>query len=80
MGGATEGSSSICKGSLFWECKGVWIELIGFRFVTRLKNVSEEEELGFTMDMINTNFSNYSAWHNRRCERIINFVVEFGLY
>nr|CAD1832068.1 unnamed protein product [Ananas comosus var. bracteatus] len=35
------------------------------RFVTRLKNVLEEEELGFTMDMINTNFSNYSAWHNR---------------
>ncbi|EHA8586515.1 geranylgeranyl transferase type-2 subunit alpha 1 [Cocos nucifera] len=35
------------------------------RFVAKLKNVSEEEELKFTMDMINTNFSNYSAWHNR---------------
>ncbi|KAJ3679358.1 hypothetical protein LUZ60_017369 [Juncus effusus] len=35
------------------------------RFVARLKDVSEEEELKFTMDMINTNFSNYSAWHNR---------------
>ncbi|XP_008776168.2 geranylgeranyl transferase type-2 subunit alpha 1 [Phoenix dactylifera] len=35
------------------------------RFVAKLKNVSEEEEIKFTMDMINTNFSNYSAWHNR---------------
>ncbi|KAJ4806378.1 Geranylgeranyl transferase type-2 subunit alpha [Rhynchospora pubera] len=35
------------------------------RFIARLKDVSEEEELKFTMDMINTNFSNYSAWHNR---------------
>lgn len=35
------------------------------RFVAKLKNVAEIEELKFTMDMINTNFSNYSAWHNR---------------
>ncbi|XP_078161613.1 RAB geranylgeranyl transferase alpha subunit 1 isoform X2 [Carex rostrata] len=35
------------------------------RYIARLKDVSEEEELKFTMDMINTNFSNYSAWHNR---------------
>ncbi|MQL78665.1 hypothetical protein Taro_011094 [Colocasia esculenta] len=35
------------------------------RFVAALKNVPEEEELKFTTDMINKNFSNYSAWHNR---------------
>lgn len=37
-----------------------------FRFVAALQNRSEEDELKFTTDMINTNFSNYSAWHNRR--------------
>ncbi|KAK8966478.1 hypothetical protein KSP40_PGU013889 [Platanthera guangdongensis] len=36
------------------------------RFVAKLKDVPEVEELEFTMDMINTNFSNYSSWHNRR--------------
>ncbi|CAL9103568.1 unnamed protein product [Musa acuminata var. zebrina] len=35
------------------------------RFVAKLKNVPEEEELKFTKKMIDTNFSNYSAWHNR---------------
>lgn len=37
-----------------------------FRFIAALQNRSEEDELKFTTDMINTNFSNYSAWHNRR--------------
>ncbi|KAF9601422.1 hypothetical protein IFM89_019855 [Coptis chinensis] len=35
------------------------------RFVAELKNVPEEEELKYTTDMINNNFSNYSAWHHR---------------
>lgn len=35
------------------------------RFIAALQNRSEEDELKFTTDMINTNFSNYSAWHNR---------------
>ncbi|XP_077234116.1 RAB geranylgeranyl transferase alpha subunit 1 [Tasmannia lanceolata] len=41
------------------------------RFVAALKNVSEEEELKFTTDMIcgtekmRGSLSNYSAWHNR---------------
>ncbi|XP_020271364.1 geranylgeranyl transferase type-2 subunit alpha 1 [Asparagus officinalis] len=35
------------------------------RFVTKLKNVPEVEELKFTRAMIDINFSNYSAWHNR---------------
>ncbi|KAL7181193.1 hypothetical protein ACSBR1_040128 [Camellia fascicularis] len=30
-----------------------------------LKNRSDEEELHFTTDLINENFSNYSSWHNR---------------
>lgn len=36
------------------------------RFVAALMNISEETELKYTTDMIDTNFSNYSAWHNRR--------------
>ncbi|KAJ0980745.1 hypothetical protein J5N97_009000 [Dioscorea zingiberensis] len=35
------------------------------RFVAALKHVPEVEELKYTMDMIDSNFSNYSAWHNR---------------
>ncbi|PIA56206.1 hypothetical protein AQUCO_00700513v1 [Aquilegia coerulea] len=35
------------------------------RFVAAMKNIPEEEELQYTTDMINNNFSNYSAWHNR---------------
>ncbi|CAL5354746.1 unnamed protein product [Camellia sinensis] len=34
-------------------------------FVAALKNRSDEEELHFTTDLINENFSNYSSWHNR---------------
>ncbi|XXG55781.1 hypothetical protein AAC387_Pa03g3375 [Persea americana] len=35
------------------------------RFVAGLENQSLEDELKFTTDKINSNFSNYSAWHNR---------------
>lgn len=35
------------------------------RFVAAMKDVPEEDELQFTMKMIDRNFSNYSAWHNR---------------
>ncbi|GMP93177.1 hypothetical protein CsSME_00043123 [Camellia sinensis var. sinensis] len=38
------------------------------RFVAALKNRSDEEELHFTTDLINENFSNYSSWHNRRAQ------------
>ncbi|CAL5430557.1 unnamed protein product [Camellia sinensis] len=38
-------------------------------FVAALKNRSDEEELHFTTDLINENFSNYSSWHNRRLEK-----------
>ncbi|KAH7678879.1 Protein geranylgeranyltransferase type II protein [Dioscorea alata] len=35
------------------------------RFLAALSNVPEVEELMYTMEMIDSNFSNYSAWHNR---------------
>ncbi|KAK8966896.1 hypothetical protein KSP40_PGU010452 [Platanthera guangdongensis] len=48
------------------------------RFVAKLKDVPEVEELEFTMDMINTNFSNYSSWHNRSAllSRLLNKKAE----
>lgn len=36
------------------------------RFLAALKHATDEEELKYMTDKINTNFSNYSAWHNRR--------------
>ena len=35
------------------------------RFVAKLKNACDEDELKFTTKKINENFSNYSSWHNR---------------
>lgn len=49
-----------------------------FRFIAGLKNISNEEELKVTTDMINDNFSNYSAWHNRRYSCIL-FESEYSL-
>lgn len=53
---------NILKGCIFKWSNLVFI----FRFVAALKNRSDEEELHFTTDLINENFSNYSSWHNRR--------------
>ncbi|CAL5428154.1 unnamed protein product [Camellia sinensis] len=44
------------------------------RFVAALKNRSDEEELHFTTDLINENFSNYSSWHN--CSVILSHLLE----
>uniref|UniRef100_T1JKS0 Geranylgeranyl transferase type-2 subunit alpha n=1 Tax=Strigamia maritima TaxID=126957 RepID=T1JKS0_STRMM len=35
------------------------------RFVVKRANISPEEELKFSIKLINSNFSNYSAWHYR---------------
>ncbi|KAI7995295.1 Geranylgeranyl transferase type-2 subunit alpha 1 [Camellia lanceoleosa] len=43
-------------------------------FVAALKNRSDEEELHFTTDLINENFSNYSSWHN--CSVILSHLLE----
>lgn len=53
-----------------------YLVFFSFRFVASLKNRSDEEELQFTTDMINGNFSNYSAWHNRR---YASLAILFGI-
>lgn len=35
------------------------------RFIVRLAGVPPEDEAQYATDLINTNFSNYSAWHAR---------------
>ncbi|EPS62327.1 hypothetical protein M569_12464, partial [Genlisea aurea] len=35
------------------------------RFITALKNIPDDEEFNYTTHVIEDNFSNYSAWHNR---------------
>ena len=35
------------------------------RFITAKAGTSPEREAQYTMDLINTNFSDYSAWHAR---------------
>jgi hypothetical protein len=46
---------------------------ITFRFVTDLMKRSDEDELKYTEEVIGENFSNYSAWHNRRYAKSLLF-------
>ncbi|XP_073141924.1 geranylgeranyl transferase type-2 subunit alpha 1 [Henckelia pumila] len=46
------------------------------RFVTALKKIPDAEELQYTTNMINDNFSNYSAWHNR--STLLSNLLEKG--
>ncbi|CAI6011865.1 unnamed protein product [Closterium sp. NIES-65] len=36
-----------------------------WRFMSHVARMSPSKDLGFTMERINANFSNYSAWHSR---------------
>ncbi|CAI7874792.1 unnamed protein product [Closterium sp. NIES-53] len=38
-----------------------------WRFISHVEHMSPSKDLEFTMERINANFSNYSAWHSRRC-------------
>lgn len=44
-----------------------------FRFVAALMKRSDEDELKYTEEVIGANFSNYSAWHNRRYAKSLLF-------
>ncbi|KAK8961696.1 hypothetical protein KSP40_PGU006990 [Platanthera guangdongensis] len=48
------------------------------RFVSKLKDVPDPEELEVSKDMVMTNFSNYSVWHNRSVllSRLLNNKAE----
>lgn len=64
------------------ECTLLTCAAHSFRFVAALKGISDEEELKYTTKLIETNFSNYSAWHSRRYMIIFCFnlsIFDFGL-
>ena len=69
MAGITAGESSFKIVTMSYEAHSLRVIIyfvFPFRFLAPLSNVSEVEELKYTMEMIDSNFSNYSAWHNRR--------------
>lgn len=49
------------------------------RQMVKLAGIDPEEELQYSRDLIDKNFSNYSAWHNRtevlKSEQLTNQVV-----
>lgn len=69
MAGITAGESSFKIITMSYEARYSRVIIyfvFPFRFLASLSNVPEVEELKYTMEMIDSNFSNYSAWHNRR--------------
>jgi hypothetical protein len=64
MDGITEGMSLLFTSKVNIIYLSSFTPLI--RFLARFMGVPDEEELKYTMDKISDNFSNYSAWHNRR--------------
>ena len=43
-------------------------------FVAALMSIEDKDELEYTKNSIEKNFSNYSAWHNQRCDLLISRV------
>ena len=51
------------------------------RYVSRLLQISVENELSFTLDKINANFSNFSSWYQRSClitDVVTNNIIKIG--
>ena len=66
--------SNVCDLEIF--CSFFDYKTFLVRFVASLLNISEVDELQYTKDMINKNFSNYSAWHNRRYNSDLVFTSQ----
>ena len=49
-------------------------------FVAALMSIEDKDKLEYTKNSIEKNFSNYSAWHNQRCDLLFSIMsASFGI-